>query len=902
LYYEYSRTIFGQRIEGLISFMSGCYINFHVSTSIVNDAFLSYLRYEARYRIVSTQEDARLITHHSSHLVSKMESPTEEAEAIIPTETASSESTEDGEEAIIPMETASSGSTEDDEANIPPETAKWKRRVDISRKAAMRTEPWYLTSPLPPTSPPPRRTARKRHPIIKSYASAPTLQDEDTPARASKKPRLEKSHRTTRSKTNGDDDDACVDPDDDRKMPATSRAAGQARSWSGINKTSAARQRILMPVMTTAIATPTATTTTQRTDTFLPDTSPVSPRHQRAGTPAAVESSEQSAHSPNLLLLPQQDECSITEDVPFDEDPMPMQGVVHEVNETTTVQEDVQAADVPVVQESCPTASANDARVGRNNTNDDDAVQAVSPADGPIQERCPTVNANDARVESDDNDDDDVQAVSTVEVYVQECPSTVNVNVNVNDAMFAAKDTVTVQTRSVKAVAVAVTLDGDNGELKFQRARVPPDSNNATNSATGVAGCLAGEKARDHTGSREAPIIIPDDQETNVEDVLIVTAAAAAAASSEGTEDEEQVVLQNVHNWILKNASGIPSCKVRGYARALVDEGFDTEELLLNDLTLKDLQDLDILTGHRKCLWRAIEAAQSLMKEKAPTSAAAAASTSITSAGTADGIDCNATSTARETQVSRRVLKSDSSTHSASSSTEELPPTPLPPTPPPTSPLPPTSPQLRKTARKRHPIIKSYVPAPTPQDEDEDTRARKKPRLEEPLPTTMYEAARETASPDVSEGRSPAALDDIDEDDDEDDDEDYEDYAVATTVTRRTWTSEEDAELTSAVTNTSKKKYGKEYKTDWPAVAALVPGRKRKQCSNRWNNVLKPNIDKANGRRGKWAADEDKKLKGAVQMHGGKNWGAISALVPGRSEKQCCSRWKRVLGRSSKQE
>jgi hypothetical protein len=38
-------------------------------------------------------------------------------------------------------------------------------------------------------------------------------------------------------------------------------------------------------------------------------------------------------------------------------------------------------------------------------------------------------------------------------------------------------------------------------------------------------------------------------------------------------------------------------------------------------------------------------------------------------------------------------------------------------------------------------------------------------------------------------------------------------------------------------------------------------------------------------------------------MHGGKSWGAIAALVPGRTKGQCHSRWKDVLrGRLSKSE
>jgi hypothetical protein len=44
---------------------------------------------------------------------------------------------------------------------------------------------------------------------------------------------------------------------------------------------------------------------------------------------------------------------------------------------------------------------------------------------------------------------------------------------------------------------------------------------------------------------------------------------------------------------------------------------------------------------------------------------------------------------------------------------------------------------------------------------------------------------------------------------------------------------------------------------DWPAIAALVPGRTQTQCRQRWHRRLDPRIDEANGRTGKWAEDED---------------------------------------------
>jgi hypothetical protein len=82
---------------------------------------------------------------------------------------------------------------------------------------------------------------------------------------------------------------------------------------------------------------------------------------------------------------------------------------------------------------------------------------------------------------------------------------------------------------------------------------------------------------------------------------------------------------------------------------------------------------------------------------------------------------------------------------------------------------------------------------------------------------------------------------------------------------------------------------------DWVAVAALVPGRTRNQCRGRWKDVLDPSIGGMTRRTGKWTPDEDDKLKDALQMNGGKNWGAIAALVPGRTKTQCYDRWKDAL-------
>jgi hypothetical protein len=95
------------------------------------------------------------------------------------------------------------------------------------------------------------------------------------------------------------------------------------------------------------------------------------------------------------------------------------------------------------------------------------------------------------------------------------------------------------------------------------------------------------------------------------------------------------------------------------------------------------------------------------------------------------------------------------------------------------------------------------------------------------------------------------------------------------------WTPEEDAKLTKAV-----KKHGNK----WVTVAAMVSGRTSNHCRDRWVDT----VDPANGNKGKWKPEEDAELTVAVHKHG-KNWVTVAALVTGRTEKQCRSRWVQNL-------
>jgi hypothetical protein len=212
------------------------------------------------------------------------------------------------------------------------------------------------------------------------------------------------------------------------------------------------------------------------------------------------------------------------------------------------------------------------------------------------------------------------------------------------------------------------------------------------------------------------------------------------------------------------------------------------------------------------------------------------------------------------------------------------------------------SPNLNRAFTVRRKAAKRTIPWKLTADEiqlalsppqDEDMRETKRRRLEEPFPTSTDEAATKTASHDTTVALSlpDAAHTSADNDDaNADPVTETQPNARITGATGR-WTLVEDAKLTNAITNTRKKKQSK----NWIAIAALVPGRTKIQCRSRWHNYLNPSIDRTTAHTGKWKEDEDIKLKAAVQKHGGKDWVAIATLVPGRTTKQCWNRWHDAL-------
>ena len=57
------------------------------------------------------------------------------------------------------------------------------------------------------------------------------------------------------------------------------------------------------------------------------------------------------------------------------------------------------------------------------------------------------------------------------------------------------------------------------------------------------------------------------------------------------------------------------------------------------------------------------------------------------------------------------------------------------------------------------------------------------------------------------------------------------------------------------------------------------------QCLQRWNKVLAPGLVK-----GQWTAKEDQLLLSVMNEGAHKNWGSLSARIPGRTSKQVLCR------------
>ncbi|KAH0787516.1 Myb-like DNA-binding domain containing protein [Histomonas meleagridis] len=75
----------------------------------------------------------------------------------------------------------------------------------------------------------------------------------------------------------------------------------------------------------------------------------------------------------------------------------------------------------------------------------------------------------------------------------------------------------------------------------------------------------------------------------------------------------------------------------------------------------------------------------------------------------------------------------------------------------------------------------------------------------------------------------------------------------------------------------------------YPTLTAVSPGA---QINNEPHRHV---VHQIQSKKTKWTPEEDDLLRKSVEIHGNKNWTAVSTLVPGRNPKQCRERWTAQL-------
>jgi hypothetical protein len=106
---------------------------------------------------------------------------------------------------------------------------------------------------------------------------------------------------------------------------------------------------------------------------------------------------------------------------------------------------------------------------------------------------------------------------------------------------------------------------------------------------------------------------------------------------------------------------------------------------------------------------------------------------------------------------------------------------------------------------------------------------------------------------------------------------------------RRAWNSKSDQALLQGIKEHGEGKWGDIRQT--PGLTHMSDD----EIQNRWMNHIKPDPIK-----GPWTSLEDELLQKLVKRYGPKKWSVIALHVPGRKGKQCRERWKNHLDSSVK--
>lgn len=110
------------------------------------------------------------------------------------------------------------------------------------------------------------------------------------------------------------------------------------------------------------------------------------------------------------------------------------------------------------------------------------------------------------------------------------------------------------------------------------------------------------------------------------------------------------------------------------------------------------------------------------------------------------------------------------------------------------------------------------------------------------------------------------------------------------------WTEHEDAVLKYSVLEFSNIPDGEGgvQPVPWNRIAERIPNRTGIQCQARWTEALDPTV-----RKGKWSEDEDTLLRAGVERFG-RCWIRIAETVPGRTQRQCRTRWMQIKYKEEK--